>query len=50
MLPDQDRPKFLWGEATMTTVYIQNRSPHKSLDNTTLEEVFTGKKLSVDHL
>lgn len=34
----------------MTTIYIQNRSPHKSLDNTTPEEVFTGKKPSVDHI
>lgn len=42
MLLDQDLPNFLWGEAVMTAMYIQNRSPHKSLDNTTLEEVFTG--------
>ncbi len=32
---DQDLPKFLWGEATMTTIYIQNRSPHRILDNMT---------------
>lgn len=50
MLLDQDLSKFLWGEETMTTIYIQNRSPHKSLDSTTPEKVFTGKKLSVDHL
>lgn len=49
MLLDQDLLKFLWGEAMMTAVYIQNRSPHKSLDNTTFEEVFIGKKPSVDH-
>ena len=49
MLLDQDLPKFLWGEAAMTALYIKNRSPHKSLDNTTPEEVFTGKKLRVDH-
>jgi len=50
MLLDQDLPKFLWEEATLTSIYIQNRSPHKSLDNTTLEEEFTGNNLSVDHL
>jgi len=50
MLDDEDLPKFLWGEATKAVVYIQNRSPHKSLDNMTLEEAFIGKKPSVDHL
>ena len=50
MLLDQDLPKFLWGEAAMTVIYIQNRSPHKRLDNTTPKEVFMGKKPSVDHL
>lgn len=50
MLHDQDLSKFLWGEATKTIVYIQNRSPHKSLDNRTPEEVFTRKKPTVDHL
>ena len=48
MLHDQDLSKFLWGEATKTIVYIQNRSPHKSLDNKTSKEVFTGKKPSAD--
>ncbi len=38
MLHDQNSPKFLWGEATKTTIYIQNQSPHTSLDNMTLEE------------
>ena len=50
MLLDQDLPKFLWVEETMTTVCIQNRSPHRILDNVTPEEAFTGKKPSVDHL
>jgi len=49
MLLDQDLLKFLWGEAAMIAVYVQNRSPHKSLDNTTPEEVFTRKNPSVDH-
>ena len=50
MLHDQDLPKFLWGEATKTKVYIQNRSPHRSLGNITPEEAFTGKKPNIDHL
>lgn len=35
MLLDQDLPKFLWGEAAMTVVYIQKRGPHRILDNMT---------------
>lgn len=49
ILLDQYLLKFLWGAATIFFMYVQNRSPHKSLDNTTPKEVFTGKKLSVDH-
>jgi len=44
MLHDQKLSKFLWGEATNTTVYVQNRVPHQALDNKTPEEVFTGVK------
>lgn len=50
MLHDIDLLKFQWGEATKAVVYIQNRSPHRSLDNRTLEEVFTIKKPIVSHL
>jgi len=50
MIFDQDLPKFLWGEAIMTTIYIQNRSPHRILENMAPEEAFTRKKPSVDHL
>jgi len=50
MIYDQDLPKFLWGEATKTIVYIQNQSPHRSLDKLTPEEVFTGRKPSIDHV
>jgi len=50
MLHDQGLPKFLWKKATMTIVYIQNRSPHRILENMTPEEEFTGKKPSVDYL
>ena len=49
MLCDQGLPKFLWGEAANTAVYIQNRCPHSALDSKTPEEVFSGKKPDVSH-
>jgi len=50
MLHDRDVPQFLWGEACITLVYLQNQIPHKILNNMKLNEAFTGKKPSVDHL
>ena len=50
MLHDQDLPMHLWVEATRTSVYVQNRTPHRVLENKTPEEVFSGKKLEVSHL
>jgi len=41
--------KFLWGEATNTIVYVQNRCLHRALDFKTPEKVFTSKKLDVFH-
>jgi hypothetical protein len=38
---------LLWGEATMTTIYVQNRSPHCILKDMTIEEAFLGKKHNV---
>ena len=49
MLHDQDLPMHLWAEAARTTVYVQNRTPHRVLENKTPEEVFFGKKLEVSH-
>ena len=49
MLHDQGLPKFLWGEAANTAVYVQNRCPHFAFDSKTLEEVFSGKKPDVSH-
>jgi hypothetical protein len=49
MMNDQNLSMFLWGEAAMTVVYIQNRSPHRILKNMTPEEAFSGKKPSVEH-
>ena len=44
MLHDQDLPMNLCVEAARTAVYVQNRTPHRVLENKTLEEVFSGKK------
>jgi transposase InsO family protein len=50
MIHDQDLPMCLWAEATMETVYVQNRLSHSALGLKTPEEMFTGKKLEVSHL
>ena len=50
MLHDQYIPMHLWAEAAKTTVYVQNRTPHRVLENKTPEEVFFGKKPEVSHL
>ena len=50
MLHDQDLPMHLWTEAARTTVYVQNRTPHRVLKNKTPEEVFSSKKPKVSHL
>ena len=49
LLHDQGLPKFLWGEAANTAIYVQNRSLHQALDFKTLEEIFTDKKPNVSH-
>jgi hypothetical protein len=41
---------YLWGEATMTTIYVQNKSSHRILKDMTPEESFSGKKPNVEHL
>jgi hypothetical protein len=40
---------FPWEKESMTTVYVQNRSPHKTLRNMMSEEAFTGVKPEVGH-
>ena len=50
MLHDQDLPMHLWEEASRTTMYVQNHTPHRVLKNKTLKEVFSGKKPEVSHL
>ena len=50
MLHDQDIPMHLWAEASRTTMYVQNRTPHRVFENKTPEEIFSGKKPEVSHL
>jgi hypothetical protein len=40
----------LWGEASMTTIYVQNRSTHSILKDMTPKEYFSAKKPNVEHL
>ena len=40
----------LWENATNTSVYVQNISPHQVFENKTPEEAFTGVKPDVCHL
>jgi hypothetical protein len=42
-------PMFMWTEESMTVVYVQNKSPHKTLSNMTPEEAFTEVKPEVGH-
>ena len=50
MLHDQDLPMHLWVEASRTAVNVQNRTPHRVLENKTPEEFFSDKKPEVSHL
>ena len=49
MFHDEDLIMCLCAEETRTTVYVQNLTPHKVLDNKTPEESFSGEKLEVNH-
>ena len=44
ILDDQDLPMQLWAEAARTTVYVQNRTPHRVLENKTPKKAFSGEK------
>jgi hypothetical protein len=41
---------FLWGEAAMIAIYVQNISPHRILKDMTPEEAFSSKKPNVENL
>ena len=50
MIFDQNLEHYLWAEASCTTVYIQNRSPHSYLKDKTPEEIFSKVKPDISHL
>jgi transposase InsO family protein len=50
LLNDQGISMFLWGEAAMTEIYVQNRIPRRILKDMTPEEAFSGKKPNVENL
>jgi hypothetical protein len=50
MIHDQNLPLFLWKEASNETVYIQNKIPHRILEDKTPEDAFRGLKPKVNHL
>jgi hypothetical protein len=50
LMNDQYLSMYLWGEAAMKTIYVQNISPHCILKDMALEEFFSGRKPNVEHL
>ena len=50
MLSHSGLPKSFWAEAANTAVYLINRSPSVALDGGIPEVLWSGKKLSYDHL
>jgi hypothetical protein len=50
MLKAKCLPRWLWGEAVSTIVYVLNRCPMKSVDDMTPFEGWHRKKLVVHHL
>ena len=49
MLHDQGLSLHLWAKICNTTVFVQNRCPHRILGMSTPKEAFTGKKPDVSH-
>ena len=50
MLVDSELPKSFWAEALAITVYLQNRSLTKAVEEKTSYEAIYGKKPKVGHL
>jgi hypothetical protein len=50
MFHDHDLPMFLWEETCNNIVYVQNISPHRILEDKTLEEEFTGARPEIGNL
>ena len=44
MLHDQNLPMHLWAEVARTVMYVQNRTPHRVLENKKPEELFSDKE------
>jgi transposase InsO family protein len=49
MIHDQSLPMMMWEKESMKTMFVQNKSPHKIMKNTTLEESFLRVKHVVGH-
>ena len=47
---DQNLPMTLWEDASSTSIYVQNKSPHRVFGNKTPKEAFTGVNPNVSHL
>jgi hypothetical protein len=50
MLHDHDLPMLLWGEVFNMTVYVQNMSLQRILEDKSPKEAFTGVRLEIGHL
>jgi len=50
MLHDQALHLYLWVEASVVAVYLQNKSPHRVLGRKTHEEAFIGRRPDVEHI
>jgi hypothetical protein len=50
MLHDQSLPLYLLAEPCATTVYLQNRSPHRILGKMNPKEAFTSRRPDVEHV
>jgi hypothetical protein len=50
IMADNDFPPKLWGECFLTSAYLKDRTPTRSLKNMTLFEAYYGKKPDVSHL
>jgi hypothetical protein len=50
MLHDQDLPMMLWVETCNTTIYVQNRNPHRILEDKTPKEEFIGVRPNIGNL
>ena len=50
MLKAKQMPNEFWAEAVITTVYIWNRCPTKSVCEKTLEEAWSERRPSIRHL